>query len=259
VAPLRLIVDARVADPVFDAAISRALLLRVADGELGDTLRLSRPGPSVAFGRRDVVGDGYAAAIEAARAAGFEPTERLAGGRAAAFHEQTIHIGHSVRAAEPRRGVGERFEQAAACVADALRGLGVDARVGEVEGEYCPGAHSVNARGAVKLMGVGQRVVRKAAHVGAVVVADGGERIRAALEPVYAALALDWRPDTTGSVAAELPGATWEKVRAAVQAQYAARWDVVPAELDAETLALAERLAPEHESAVPIVDDDRSS
>ena len=32
-------------------------------------------------------------------------------------------------------------------IASALRGLGVDAHVGAVPGEYCPGDHSVNARG----------------------------------------------------------------------------------------------------------------
>jgi len=37
-------------------------------------------------------------------------------------------------------------------MAAAFRRLGVDARVGEVSGEYCPGAHSVNARGATKLI-----------------------------------------------------------------------------------------------------------
>ena len=37
--------------------------------------------------------------------------------------------------------------------------LGVDARVGEVPGEYCPGAFSVNARGRIKLAGVGQRLI----------------------------------------------------------------------------------------------------
>ena len=31
---------------------------------------------------------------------------------------------------------------------------------GEVAGEYCPGQHSVNARGERKLMGVGQRLIR---------------------------------------------------------------------------------------------------
>lgn len=223
-------------------------MLRVAGGELADTLRLSRPSASVAFGKRDVVADGYAGAVAAARAAGFEPIERLAGGRASAFHEQTVHFSHTVRDAEPRHAVTERFEATAELVAGALRGLGADARVGEVEGEYCPGQHSVNARGAVKLMGVGQRVVRGGAHVGGVLVVDGADRIRAVLGPVYEALGLPWRPRTTGSLADELGPLAWDDAVAALASAYRERHELRPATLDPETLTLAERLAAEHRS-----------
>lgn len=225
-------------------------MLRVAAGELTDTLRISRPGPSVAFGKRDQIAAGYAEAVSAARAHGFEATERLAGGRAAAFHEGTIHLSHSVHDADPRRGVTARFDTTAALVADALRDIGVDAHVGEVEGEYCPGDHSVNARRATKLVGIGQRVIHDGAHVGGVVVVDGADRIVDVLDPVYAALDLAWRPETTGSVVLEAPAAGWDDVRAAIERRYAARYDLTPVELDRETLALARTLAPEHLSPV---------
>src|SRR5918996_299999 len=39
--------------PAFGTAVSRAILLRVAAGELPETIRLGRPGRSVAFGRQD--------------------------------------------------------------------------------------------------------------------------------------------------------------------------------------------------------------
>lgn len=248
-AALRLISDDAVVEPALDAAISRALMLRVAAGDLPDTLRISRPAPSVAFGKRDRISPGYGAAVHAARSAGFEATERLAGGRAAAFHEDTIHFGHSLRDGDPRKGVTPRFERTAGFVRDALRSLGVDARVGEVPGEYCPGEHSVNARARTKVVGIGQRVVRSGAHVGGVVVVDGAERIRAVLEDVYGALELDWRPETTGSLAAEVESIGWDAARSAIERAYAGAYDVEPAELDGETLALAERLAPDHLSA----------
>ena len=89
-------------------------------------------------------------------------------------------------------------------ITGALRGLGVDARVGEVPGEYCPGAYSVNARGAAKLAGIGQRMIRGGAHLGGVVVASGGGEIADVLRPVYRALELDWDPATSGSVTDEL-------------------------------------------------------
>jgi octanoyl-[GcvH]:protein N-octanoyltransferase len=230
-------------------AISRALMTRVAAGELPDTLRISRPAASVAFGKRDVVGAGYSAAVAAAHAGGYEAVERVAGGRASVFHDQTIHVGHSVHHADPRVEVTRRFERTAELLTGALRGLGVDAHVGEVEGEYCPGRHSVNARHEAKLAGLGQRVIQRGAHVGAVVVVDGADRIRTVLEPVYDALELDWRPETTGSLADEDPAITWERARKAIGAEYSSAYDLEPAELDDDTLALAERLAPEHVSS----------
>jgi octanoyl-[GcvH]:protein N-octanoyltransferase len=245
---VRLISDGGVVDPVWDSAVSRALMLRVAGGELPETLRVSRPGAAVVFGKRDVVSEGYAAAVAASQDSGFEAVERLAGGRAAVFHEGTLHFGHAVHDDEPRLAVTRRFEDAAALVARALGGLGVDARVGEVPGEYCPGEHSVNARGAVKLMGLGQRVVKDGSYTGGVVVVEGADRIREVLLPVYDALGLEWLPETTGSVEDERPGVVWDDVRAALEAEYAVSYDLEPAELDAETLALAERLAPEHRS-----------
>jgi lipoate-protein ligase A len=245
---VRLISDGEVVDPVWDSAVSRALMLRVAGGELPETLRVSRPGAAVAFGKRDVVSEGYVAAVEAARDSGFEAVERLAGGRAAVFHEGTLHFGHAVRDADPRVRVTRRFEEAAALVARALGRLAVDARVGEIPGEYCPGEHSVNARGATKLMGLGQRVIKNGSYTGGVVVVAGADRIREVLLPVYDALGLDWLPEKTGAVVDERPGVSWEDVRAAIEAEYAVSYDLEPAELDDETLALAERLAPEHRS-----------
>jgi lipoate-protein ligase A len=135
-------------------------------------------------------------------------------------------------------------------VTGALRALGVDARVGEMPGEYCPGRYSVNARDAVKLAGIGQRVVAGGSHTGVVLVVDGEERIRRVLEPVYQALGLEWRPEATGSVQAEDAALGWERVVAALVDEYARHYQLVEAELDDETLALARQLAPEHRPLV---------
>ena len=246
--PIRLITDSFPADPALDTAISRALLLRVAAGELPETVRISRPGPMVAFGKRDVVAPGYVQAVRAARAGGFEAIERLAGGRAAPFHEDTISFGQAVSGADPRTHVDGRFEATAALVVAALGRLGVDARLGEIPGEYCPGAHSVNARGERKLMGVGQRLVSGGAYVGGLIVVAGGDRLNEILTPVYTALNLHWRPEATGAVADEAPGTTWDDVAEALTAEYDKRHGLSPAQLDEETLTLARRLAPEHKS-----------
>lgn len=244
--PLRLLTDSLPDDPVLDTAVSRALMLRVARGELAETLRIARPGSIVAFGKRDVVGGGYGEAVRAARGRGYEAVERLAGGRAAVFHHDTVSFAHAVADPDPRTGVTERFEATAGLVVSALAGLSVDARVGEVPGEYCPGEHSVNVAGERKLMGVGQRLVSGGVHVGGVIVVEGADRVRDVLVPVYAALGLDWRPETTGSVASEAPGTSWEDVAEALIAEYGRRYELEPAELDAGTLELARTLAPEH-------------
>src|SRR5919201_2505654 len=180
---LYLMTDSLTDDPVLDTAVSRALLERVSAGELPATLRLARPAPMVAFGKRDSLSAGYAAAARAAREQGFEAVLRLAGGRAAVFHEQTVELAHAVSESDARSGVFPRFEAVAERIAAALRRLGVEARVGEVPGEYCPGGYSVGVRGAVKVAGVGQRLIKGAAHIGGVVGAAEGARTRAVLVP----------------------------------------------------------------------------
>lgn len=124
--------------------VSAAILRRVARGDLRSTVRLHRTGRILAFGRIDRLSPGYPAALEIAREHGYEPIERMAGGRAAVFHEGTIAFSRASREQALRTGTGERFEAMAELVAAALRRLGVDARIGEVPREYCPGRWSVN-------------------------------------------------------------------------------------------------------------------
>jgi lipoate-protein ligase A len=230
-------------DPALDVAVSRALMHRVAQGELPETLRLARPATVVAFAKRDAVAEGYPEAVAAARAAGFGAVLRLAGGRAAVFHEGTLELAHAAPDPDPRAGIRARFEAEATLLAGGLRRLGVDARVGEVAGEYCPGRWSVNAGGERKLAGIGQRLVAGGSHTGSVVVVDGGERIRGVLGPVYAALGLDWRPATVGAVADEAPGTSWEQVRDALLAEYGSRYELIRGAIDERTLELARALA----------------
>jgi octanoyl-[GcvH]:protein N-octanoyltransferase len=228
-----------------DTAVSRAMLERVSSGLDPETLRIHRPGPVVAFGPRDRVAPGFAGAVEAARAHGFESILRLAGGRAAVFHQDTIAFSWVIPDPEPRRGITSRFQEISAIMAAAFRRLGVDARVGEVPGEYCPGAHSVNARGRTKLMGVGQRLVQHAAHVGGVVVVAGSDRIRDVLLPVYEALGLAWDPATVGSLQDEDGSITWETVERAVLGEFAERCRLEEGRVSEGAFARAGELLPQ--------------
>src|SRR5829696_8114864 len=182
----------------------------------------------------------------ASRASMQATTATLLAGRTAVFHDGTLAFSHAIPDPDPRPGVRPRFDQIADRVALALRSLGVDARVGEVPGEYCPGSHSVSAGGRAKLMGVGQRLISGGAHVGGVLVVEGADRVRDILLPVYGAMGLDWRPEVTGAVADEVPGVTLGDVIAALREAFGREYELEEAELDEETLELACRLAPEH-------------
>ena len=231
-----------------DTAVSRALLRQVASGTEPETLRVYTPADVVAFGPQDTRADGYGKATAAARAQGFEAIERLAGGRAAVFHGGTIAFSWTMPDGTPRDDVMARFDEAADIMMRALRRLGIDARVGEVAGEYCPGQHSVNARGERKLMGVGQRLIRGAAHVGGVVVVGDGGRIRDVLVPVYEALGVEWRPETVGSVEDEVEGAgdtgRWWRGRYSTSSR--GGMSCTRGRCQAETLRQAEGLEGEH-------------
>lgn len=247
---LELLPDSVPGDPALDTAVSRALLEEVARGGRPESLRLYRPDDVLAFSGLDAASPGFAAAVAAARAAGFAPALRLAGGRAALFHSETLAFAWAIPQGELRDGIGERFELLAALVAEALRGLGVDARVGEVPGEYCPGAHSVNAGGRRKLMGVGQRVIRGAAHVGGVIVVRDGARLREGLGPVYEALGLPFDPAAAGAIEDEIGAVSCEQVAEALLAALRARgFALAPAPpavfpgLRERALALAPRFA----------------
>jgi octanoyl-[GcvH]:protein N-octanoyltransferase len=232
--------------PAYGTAVSEALLHRVAAGELPATLRLHRPARELAFAKQDRAAPGFAAAVASAREAGFAPVLRLAGGRAAAFTESTLALAWSSPDPSPTRHTHDRFRLLAEIVVAALERLGVDARVGEVPGEYCPGAWSVNARGTVKLAGIGQRIIRGGAHLGAVLVVGDSALLRSALEPVYAALELDWKPETAGSVSDEVGEVTLDEVEEVLLAEFGERFELLDSELDDETLRRAAELEPEH-------------
>ena len=243
---IRLTTESFAHRPALDTAVSRAVLQRVSEGIEPETLRLFRPAAIVAFGPQDVRASGYQQAVAAARAGGFEAINRLVGGRAAVFHEETLAFSWTIPDPDPRQNIETWFRETADLIAAALRSLGVDARIGEVAGEYCPGGYSVNARGSKKLMGVGQRVISKATHVGGVVVVGGSQRIRDILVPVYQALQVDMEPSTIGSIGDELGATNFDDVRQAIIDEFASRYNLSNGALAPDTVALAETLESEH-------------
>lgn len=232
--------------PAYDTAVSRALLVAVGEGRSPAALRLYEPGDAVAFSLLDRVQPGFEAAVAVARARGFDAMLRLAGGRAAVFTRQTLGFAWCVPDPDPRASIGARFEEIASVIAAALQRLGVDARVGAVPGEYCPGDHSVNARGQTKLMGVGQRIVRGAAHVGGVIVLGASDRIRGVLVPVYERMGFAWDPASVGSIEDEIGAVPRAAAIDALLAELAKRHDLERAPLVKGLLAAAENSEHEH-------------
>jgi octanoyl-[GcvH]:protein N-octanoyltransferase len=230
--------------PALDEAVSAVLLARADAGD-GGTLRLFVPARAVVFGRQDSTRPGFARAVAAAADAGFAPVMRLSGGRAAVFHEGTIAVSLSVPEANPRDTITARFQAAAGAVVVALGALGVTAAVGEVPGEYCPGAYSVHV-GRRKVAGLGQRLGRHAAHIGGVVVVEGADLVNRVLEPVYRHLDYAWDPEATGAISEHHP-ATVDELISALADAFAERWRPLRAgTIDPSWVATARAIAANH-------------
>lgn len=238
--------------PALDTAVSRALLWSVAQRGGAARLRIHPTDPVLAFSVLDRAQPGFEAAVLAARRLGFEPVLRLAGGRAAVFHAGTLSLSWSRPCPDSHVGIRERFEAVAGIARAALARLGIDARIGPVPGEYCPGAYSVNAGGRRKIVGIGQRVVHGAAHVGGVLVVRDSEGIRRVLGPVYRELGLAFDPASVGSVEDEVGPVSLDDAIAALLDEFRRLGPLVESELEVDELRLAERLESEHALAPPL-------
>ena len=161
-------------------------------------LRVWTPHRHVAFGRRDANAEGYDRARALAREHGYPPVERRVGGRAVAYTGSTVAFSRAIPGAD-RTAIDARYADAIERVRDALATLGVDAREGEPDGAFCPGTHSLQARG--KVAGLAQRVRRDVSVVGGIVVVRDREAVADVLERVYGALGVPFEREAVGSVA----------------------------------------------------------
>jgi lipoate-protein ligase A len=192
------VVHGRAPDIDADRAAVDAALGLATDTDT-PVFRVWAPHRQVAFGRRDAREDGYDTARAIADRRGYPPIERRVGGRAVAYTGTTISFAVVLPTAEPRSGIGARYDAATDGVIRALRTLDVPARRGEPDAAFCPGEHSVQAHG--KIAGIAQRVRRDAALVSGIVVTTDDEELAAVLGPVYDALGLPFDPGSVGSVA----------------------------------------------------------
>ncbi|MFJ2508162.1 lipoate--protein ligase family protein [Arthrobacter citreus] len=198
------------------------LLAAARRGELGPTLRIYQPRPTVAFGQRDARLPGFPDAAAACRDLGFEPLVRKAGGRAAAYHQGCLILDHIEPESDAVAHSLARFAGFAQLLAGALQDAGVPAGVGEIPGEYCPGEYSVHGGTGpgIKLVGTAQRVVSGAWLFSSVVVIQDSAPLREVLTAVYEALGLDWDPATAGAAEDLRPGLSVAGAEASLLAAY---------------------------------------
>lgn len=227
-------------DAALDVALSHALLDdAAAHGQA--SVRVWTPPPAVSFGRLDLLSPGLERAVAEARADGLEPVRRLAGGRAAAIGPGAACVGFAVAVETVTSGMQARYEALAAILLDALGRLGIDARIGELAGEWCAGTWSVLvAEG--KVGGLAQRAIRGGAWAEAVVVVSGAPALRETLDRVHGALGLQWRPETL----AGLEGVTAGQVRQALADAAGAHRELAPAPVSPELRDRARALRDQH-------------
>ncbi|MEU1971330.1 lipoate--protein ligase family protein [Microbacterium sp. NPDC019599] len=189
-----------------DLETSVVLLRRVASGEIAEprVVRLYTPQPTLAMSRRESRMPGFSRARESAEARGFEPAVRPTGGRAVAYDESCLILDLICRD-DGGMDQNEFFGRAGGTIVDALRDLDVDARLGPVPGEYCPGEFSINSRGEVKLMGTSQRAVRGARLLSGMLAFGEVDHLVEVLVEANRALELDWRAQTFGTMKREAP------------------------------------------------------
>lgn len=232
--------------PSFDTALTRALLLQVAAGELPESMRLFQPEPTVAFGRQDLVRPGSSRAAGLAREEGFAVTQRLAGSRTIAYHEGCVCLAWFIADPEPFRRLADRYMELSNTVAAALRRFDVDARIGEVRGEPAPGMYSVNAQERTKLATIDQRAIDGATLLTATVVVRDVVPLRDVMLEVNQALGFEWDTAALGSVEDEVGEVETADVGDAIVDELGARYDTEEGEIDDGTLRLARALEPEH-------------
>lgn len=201
-----------------------ATVRAVGRGESPSTLRLYRPKPTVAFGRRDELNPRFTQARAAAVNHGFEPLVRTVGGHAAAYHQGCLVVDHFQRDADAVSGNHDRYGRFGRMFVEVFESLGVMAGVGELPGEYCPGEYSVWGQlpdgSRVKLVGTAQRVVAGAWWFSAGIVVTGPEPLRAVSQDVYRALGMPLDPATVGALSDIEPLIALEDIEDAVLEAY---------------------------------------
>jgi octanoyl-[GcvH]:protein N-octanoyltransferase len=187
--------------------LQQAVLDEVASGERGPTALTWTSSRYVGVTRPETRLPGFDRAVEAIESLGFPVLVRNSGGGAVAANEGSISFSLTFPVQDLRHGLYERYAEGVDLIVAALRRLGVETEGGAVEGEFCPGAHSVRSGGprGVKHAGLAQRVTRRAARLEALILVTETSMLVPVLEKFYGALGLPFRPESIGDLPADVP------------------------------------------------------
>ena len=242
---MELLMPGRFEDSGTAYAYQRTLFEEVAAGVRGPTISITPSTRHVGVTRRDTLRLGFDAAVLAAREEGYPVLVRGAGGGAIAAGPGTFGFSIIRPAVDARRSPKERYDEAAALVLRAFSRLGIEgAEVGEVRDEFCPGDHSIRAGGyeeGAKLVGIAQRITKKATSVGGIVLVWGEEDLLRVLSRVYAAMNLPMRPGSVGSLRRIGSEAEVEDATAALAEEAKTLYGATRISLDERTLQKAQK------------------
>lgn len=247
-----LLLPERFENPADGYGFQRTLFEQVASGERPPTVVITPSSRHVGAAKRDTHRDGFREAVRAASVEGYPTFIRGAGGGTTAAAEGTFGFS-IIRPSEGKEvgsGIRERYDEAAAFALGAFGRLGIeDVEVGEVRDEFCPGDHSLRIgdwRDGMKVVGIAQRVTRRATSVGGIVLVNGEMELATVLERVYSAMRLPFRIGSVGSLRRAGHDLGVEGAIEAFAEEAALRYGAKRIGLDKETLRLARERGGEH-------------
>ena len=243
-AAAELLVPGRFEDPVTAYGYQRMVFEQVASGARPMAISITPSARHVGVTRRDTRRPGFEEAVRASNEEGYPVMVRGSGGGATAADEGTFgfSIVRPAVEAEIRRSIHDRYDEAAALVLGAFSRLGLEAEVGEVREEFCPGDHSIRVgdqEDGTKLVGIAQRLTRRATSVGGIVLVHGEEELAKVLKKVYRAMDLPFRTGSVGSLRKVGVEAGLDEVVEAFAVEAEARYGAKRTTVDAQTMKSA--------------------
>ena len=243
---MELLVPDRFEDSATAYGYVRTVFDQVAGGTRPATVSITPSTRHVGVTRRDTFRPGFEDAVRAAGGMGYPVLVHSSGGGATAADRGTFgfSIIRPADETESGRGIRERYDEAAALVLGAFSRLGIHAEVGEVREEFCPGDHSIRVgdrEGGMKIVGIAQRITRRATSVGGIVLVEGERELARVLERVYGAMRLPFRSGSVGSLRRAGYELGTQDVIEAFAAEAERVYGAARAPIDEKTLGLASR------------------